>query len=47
MDKFIKCKSCKNFDAERSNANWNGCSISVLSVALAGTSEGCESYTAI
>lgn len=43
-DKFEKCKSCANFDAEKSNANWTVCKCMPVSVMVAGTSKDCEKY---
>lgn len=43
-DKFEKCKSCANFDAKKSNANWTVCKCMPLSVMVAGTSKDCVEY---
>lgn len=43
-DKFEKCKSCANFNAEASNANWTVCKCMPMSVMVSGTSKDCEKY---
>jgi len=42
--KMEKCKSCKNYDKERSNKNWVVCPKIPFSVVMSGTSEDCENY---
>lgn len=46
-DKFEKCKSCVNFNAEASNANWTVCKCMPVSVMVSGTSKDCEKYEEI
>lgn len=46
-EKFEKCKSCANYNAKESNANWTVCKCMPLSVMVAGTSKDCEKYEEI
>ena len=44
MDKMEKCKSCINYDKNKSNKNWIVCSVIPLSVIKSNTSNNCENY---
>ena len=43
-DSIKKCKSCKNYDVEKSNDNWTVCKNMPLNVMMSKSSKNCENY---
>lgn len=43
-DSIKKCKSCKNYDAKKSNNSWTVCKNMPLSVMMSKNSKNCENY---
>lgn len=39
-----KCKSCVNFDKEKSNKNWTVCKCIPVEVMISKSSENCKAY---
>ena len=39
-----KCKSCVNFDKEKSNKNWTVCKCMPVEVMISKSSENCKAY---
>ena len=44
VNKMEKCKSCINFDKEKSNANWTVCRKMPVAVMMSKDSSECENF---
>ena len=42
-----RCKTCKNYDQEKSSEQWVVCSCIPLDVMISGTSKECKNYEPI
>ena len=47
VDKMENCKSCINFDKEKSNANWTVCKCMPVEVMISKDSSNCENFIKI
>jgi len=43
-DNMEKCKSCSNFDVEKSNKNWTVCKCMPIEVMVTKDSSKCEKF---
>lgn len=43
-NKMKRCKSCTNYDAVKSNANWTVCNSMPVEVMMSGSSKDCKNY---